>query len=128
MIQYQESCIHTRLNLQYRTQSCILRSQRYCPLIYCQLSRRCKNTWLPKKNKTMDFFLNNADELMKLAFGGGFLLLVIFVVRSLIIVTRVVQKIDGVVDVVTEYIYKPVQIMMQVYKAFDHVKGFFGKK
>ena len=69
----------------------------------------------------MDFLLNNADELMKLAFGGGFL------VRSLIIVTQVVQKIDGLVDIILEYIYKPVQIMMQVYKAVDHIKGFFGK-
>lgn len=69
------------------------------------------------------FFLEYATELMQLAFGGGFLLLVIYVVRPLIRINRLLTKVDHLADKIEdiadffdEYIRKPAQIMSQVLK------------
>lgn len=69
------------------------------------------------------FFLEYANELMQLAFGVGFLVLVIYVVRPLIRINRLLSKIDHLADKIEdltdlfdEYIRKPAQIMSQVLK------------
>lgn len=67
------------------------------------------------------FFIEYATELMQLAFGGGFLVLIIFVVRPLIRIHRLLAKVDNLADKIEdltelfdEYIRKPAQIMSQV--------------
>ncbi len=80
------------------------------------------------------FFIDYATELMQLAFGGGFLILVFYIVRPLIRINRLLTKIDRVADKVEdltelfdEYIRKPAQIMSQVFK-FASPLLFRGKK
>ena len=67
------------------------------------------------------FFLEYANELMQLAFGVGFLVLVIYIVRPLIRINRLLSKIDhladkieDLTDIFDEYIRKPAQIMSKV--------------
>ena len=69
------------------------------------------------------FFIEYATELMQLAFGGGFLVLVMYVVRPLIRINRLLakadhlaDKIEDITDLFDEYIRKPAQIMSQVLK------------
>ncbi len=69
------------------------------------------------------FFLEYSLEVMQLAFGLGFLVLVFFVVRPLIRIHRLLAKIDyladkmeGLAELFEEYIRKPAQVMSQVLK------------
>jgi len=80
------------------------------------------------------FLIEYATELMQLAFGGGFLILVIYTVRPLIRVNRLLTKADRLADKVEdltdlfdEYIRKPAQIMSQVLK-FASPLLFRGRK
>lgn len=60
---------------------------------------------------------------MQLAFGFGFLVLVVYVVRPLIRINRLLSKVDRLADKIEdltdlfeEYIRKPAQVMSQVLK------------
>ncbi len=80
------------------------------------------------------FLIEYATELMQLALGGGFLILVIYTVRPLIRINRLLTKADRLADKVEdltdlfdEYIRKPAQIMSQVLK-FASPLLFRGRK
>jgi hypothetical protein len=69
------------------------------------------------------FFIEYSLEVMQLAFGLGFLVLVFFVVRPLIRIHRLLAKVDYLADkmgdlaeLFDEYIRKPAQVMSQVLK------------
>ena len=68
----------------------------------------------------MDFLIENAKEIMMLCFGAGFLLLALFVTRTLIVATRLLSKIDDLTDLTIHYINKPLSMMVQVEKTVHH--------
>lgn len=74
------------------------------------------------------FFIEYAQEIMFLCFGVGFLGLMIYLIRSLIILTRLLRKVDDITDLVIEYIQKPLSMIIQAHKTFQKIKGFFEKK
>lgn len=67
------------------------------------------------------FLVEYATELMQLALGAGFLLLVIFVARPLMVayrllrdIEKVIRKIEDLTELFDEYIRKPAQVASQV--------------
>lgn len=67
------------------------------------------------------FLVEYATELMQLAFGAGFLILIIFLVRPLIVAYRLlkdvenlIEKIEHLTELFDEYIRKPAQVVSQV--------------
>ena len=81
------------------------------------------------------FFIEYASEVMQLALGGGFLILVFFIVRPLIRVNNLLTKIDYLADKVEnlielfdEYIRKPAQIASKVLKFASPFLFRLGKK
>ncbi len=75
----------------------------------------------------MNFLLENAKEIMYLCWGGGFLLLILFTIRSLIIATRILQKLDDLSDIFIEYIQKPLQFVIQISQLLSKLKKWFKK-
>lgn len=67
------------------------------------------------------FLIENSTEIMQLAFGTGFLILILFLVRPLIIAYRlmrdienVIHKVEELTELFDEYIRKPAQVASQV--------------
>jgi len=75
----------------------------------------------------MEFWITNARELMYLCFGGGFILLVLFAIRTMWIATRVLRKIDDLTDLFIEYIQKPIQFIIEAQKILSKVLGWLKK-
>ena len=73
------------------------------------------------------FFIENAKEIMFLCLGGGFLILIIYIVRSLVILTRLLNKVDDITDLVVEYIQKPLSVIIQAHRTFQKVQSWFKK-
>lgn len=75
----------------------------------------------------MDYLVIHASAIMQLCFGGGFLLLVLFLIRPIIIFTRILQKVDDISDLFIEYIQKPLRMLVQAHKFVSGLLGFLGK-
>ena len=67
------------------------------------------------------FLIEHSTEIMQLTFGAGFLLLVLFLIRPLMVAYRllreietVLEKVDHLADLFDEYIRKPAQVASQV--------------
>ena len=67
------------------------------------------------------FLIEHATELMQLAFGAGFFILVLFLVRPLMVayrllkdIERVIEKVEDLAELFDEYIRKPAQVASQV--------------
>ena len=69
------------------------------------------------------FLLENAKEIALLCFGFGFLILVFFVVRTLVVATRVLGKIDDLSDIFIQYVQKPLAILLQAKRFLDQFLG-----
>ncbi len=76
----------------------------------------------------MDYLVTHATEIMQLCFGFGFLILVAFCIRPLILLTRVLAKIDDLSDLFIEYLEKPLRAAIRIYSVFSEFTKFFGKK
>ncbi len=76
----------------------------------------------------MDYLIQNATQIMQLCFGFGFLVLIVFFVRPLIILTRILQKADDLSDIFIEYIQRPIKILIHIHKTISEIFGFFRKK
>lgn len=74
------------------------------------------------------FFIEHAQAIMFLCFGFGFLGLMFYLIRSIILLNRLLGKIDDITDLVIEYIQKPLSMIIQAHKTFQKIKGFFAKK
>lgn len=70
----------------------------------------------------MDYLITNATEIMQLCFGFGFLILIYFAVRPIIVITRLLKKCDDLTNIFIQYIQKPLQIII---KAHEVVSGVF---
>lgn len=67
------------------------------------------------------FLIEHATEIMQLAFGLGFLILILALVRPLLVayrllkdIERVINKIEDLAGLFDEYIRKPAQVASQV--------------
>ncbi len=76
----------------------------------------------------MDYLFEHSREIMQLCFGAGFLVFVIFAVRTMLLATRVLQKIDDITDLFISYIQKPLQFIIEAQKIISHLLEFFKKK
>ncbi|MDH3324734.1 MAG: hypothetical protein OEL89_03790 [Candidatus Peregrinibacteria bacterium] len=75
----------------------------------------------------MDYIVENANEIMKLCFGAGFLIFVMFVCHTLWVATRLMRKIDDLTDIFIEYVQKPLAIILTAKKIFDKIAKNFLK-
>ncbi len=75
----------------------------------------------------MDYLITNATAIMQLCFGLGFLVLVGFAVRSLLILTSILKKLDDLSDIFIEYVQKPLRIFMHVHRVVKDFSKMFGK-
>jgi hypothetical protein len=73
------------------------------------------------------FVIEHAKEIMYLCFGVGFFGLMMYLIRGIVILTRLLRKIDDVADLVIEYIQKPLSMIVQIHRTFQKIKGFFDK-
>ncbi len=67
------------------------------------------------------FLIEHSTEIMQLAFGAGFLILILFMVRPLMVAYRlmrdiedVIHKVEELAELFDEYIRKPAQVASQV--------------
>ncbi len=75
----------------------------------------------------MNYLVENATAIMQLCFGFGFIVLVAFSVRPLILITRILSKANALIDIFTEYIEKPLKVLMAIHKSVSGVMNFFKK-
>ncbi len=75
----------------------------------------------------MDYMIENANEIMKLCFGGGFLILVLVACRTLWHITKVVKKINDLTELFIDYIEKPLMMILSAKKILDKVMERFQK-
>ena len=71
------------------------------------------------------FLIDNAAEIMQLCFGFGFLILVFFIVRPIIILTKLLRKVNDLTDLFIEYIQKPLQMIVKAHGVLSSVFKFF---
>lgn len=74
------------------------------------------------------FFIEYAKEIMFLCIGVGFLGVSIALIRALVKFTRLVNKVDDIVNLFIEYIQKPLAMLLQAHKMFSKAKSWFSKK
>jgi hypothetical protein len=81
------------------------------------------------------FFIEYATELMQLAFGVGFLILVFYVIQPLIRINRLLAKLDrladkieNLTDLFDEYIRKPMEIISKIFSFVTPLLFRGGKK
>ncbi len=64
----------------------------------------------------MDYLIENASELLRLA-GAlalvGLFIFLLFLTRTIVIATRVLKKADDLTDLIITYISKPMAMIMQ---------------
>ncbi|MCF7906009.1 hypothetical protein K9L63_02370 [Candidatus Gracilibacteria bacterium] len=75
----------------------------------------------------IEFWITNAREIMFLCFGGGFLLFVLFAIRTMWIATRLLRKLDDLTDLFIEYIQKPLKFIIEAQKILSKVLGWWKK-
>ncbi len=72
----------------------------------------------------MEYLLENASELLRLAgalaFLGVFILLIVLT-RTIIITTRVIRKVDDLTDLIMTYISKPVAMIIRAEKVMSNI-------
>jgi len=68
----------------------------------------------------MDYFIENAKEIAFLCIGGGFLVLVGFVCAFIWRIQRIIGQVEGLVELINDYIYKPVSL---IFKAEKFIKA-----
>ena len=75
----------------------------------------------------MDYIVQNANEIMKLCFGAGFLIFIMFASHAIWTATRLMRKIDDLTDIFIDYIQKPLAIILTLKKIFDKIVQNFMK-
>ncbi len=72
----------------------------------------------------MDYLLNNASELLRLA-GAlallGLFILLIFFTRTIIITTRVLKKADDLTDLILTYVSKPLGMVIKAERIVSNI-------
>ena len=74
---------------------------------------------------TLEFILEHAREIMQLCFGVGFFIFVLFLTRALIVATRIMRKVNDLVDVFINYIQKPLMMILSIQKFLSKIFKFF---
>jgi|GEM_PF-1065106 len=64
----------------------------------------------------MDYLIENAKEIAFLCIGGGFLILVAVVSTFIWKLKQFLNKFDDLVELFSEYIYKPVALIIKLEK------------
>jgi len=65
----------------------------------------------------MDYIFENAKNIMMLCFGGGFLILAIYIVRTLSVVIKLLKKINSLTDLTIRYVNKPLSLLVSLESA-----------
>ncbi len=76
----------------------------------------------------LEYIIENASQVMRLCFGFGFLILMIVISHSVLVFTKVAQKIDRVADIILKLVSTPVALSLQLKEIVDHVSNYLGKK
>lgn len=77
--------------------------------------------------ESLNFMLEHSTEIMQLCFGFGVLLVAIFVSRAAWVATRVLGKVDDLVDLFIEYIQKPLRVFLEIQKVAQSFWKWFSK-
>lgn len=74
------------------------------------------------------FIMENAKDLMYLAFGLGVLILAFSMARTLGTLRRTVEKVEDLIDMVDSGLRKPAEILMELTSYVAPVMKFLGKR
>ncbi len=75
----------------------------------------------------MDYLFDNALQILWLCLGFGFLLLVLFIIRTIYIATQLLKKINDLTDLTIHYVNKPLSMIVQAEKTVTQMLERFTK-
>jgi len=75
----------------------------------------------------LDYMIENALQILWLCLGFGFVVLVLFVIRTLYVVTQLLKKVNDLTDLTIHYVNKPLSMIVQAEKTVTQFLDKFNK-